>query len=832
MTSHGSTAAASEAEGPPKPAELDALEAEIETIKADIQILRVGAESLHQTDNLHTSDRLCDLPYRVEGSKIPAPISRPSAAKTGGGGSKRGGVKKTQLTTTTSPNINNSHFAPTPHSTHSSPHFAQPTQAATRRVHQTLRKDASPVKASPELSSNRSTKAKAPDFATDKRAAQRHQKRTSLPPTWTMSTPPMSESDALKYHPGDLDHTAESEHLTMPPPNMTGSGTPSTTNAQPAEQAPSNSTQENASPAKSSSAEQSQRNPMLRNQTSSYMAPTASAQRRSRAAVNTADRNARNARLDAKYKKKADELAEVMAMSKSALAAHNREVDAEEEEYAERSRRDGFDMDQSPPTHYPPYDSKEEAFAMLSHREGFGMFPSPLAAYNHTAGYAEASHATRSRQDGLDMFQSSLAAYNHTAGYAEASHATRSHQERGTTERRPPMDSNDFPGSAMRLPLPLPHVANTVVTRQEQDHNLLDPIKEKLGQENLLRRAPVHVQPATNAHHGSQNDIQNDPITRLVSGLRGQSSANIGMALGGQQPSDPVTSDPAVLYQGPKPPSTGQTSTYSGQAPQSSSLRATAMTFVPVTELAQINTSQEREPSYLAYDHDFISGETPTISPVSEVSSGELPVPAVPVEPASTSHLNDVSVGATHAAMPWLNVERPQMLEPGFLEFHTTMGSSRDMTAMTDTQAPWVTSEEIARRIAMYERTGTLPIAARQTPTFTSMPSAPIPAVSSPVNLPSTPQWEIQGEGRRSYQWAGGDGREITFRGIGPDAEHDPNRPVEYRDLRTNTATVLNPRHRGASSISLSTALRSMREQAKRMSDSQVPRADDQQEGK
>jgi hypothetical protein len=810
MTSHGSTAAASEAGGPPKPAELGALEAEIETVKADIQILRVGAESMHQTDNLHTSDRQSDLPLRVEGSKIPAPISRQSAAKTGGGGSKHGEVKALcSKTTTASPNINNSHFTPTPHSTHSSPHFAQPTQAATRRVHQTLRKDASPLKASPELSPNRSTKAKAPDFATDKRAAQRHQKRTSLPPTWTMSTPPMSESDALKHHHGDLDHTAQSEHLTMPPPNMTGSGTPSTTNSQPADQAPSNSTQENASPTKSSSAEQSQRNPMLRSQTSSYISPTASAQRRSRAAVNTAGRDARNARLGAKMKKKADELAEVYAMSQSALASHNRTVDAEDEEYETRSCQDGWDTFEHPrTTHYAPY------------------------------------------------------------------------------------DFNDLPGSAMRLPMPLPHVANTVVTRQEQDHNLLDPIKEKLGQENLLRRAPAQVQPATNAHHGSQNDIlnpvlahmnmqsmqmrasmgqsimvanaqppaelnhlghspyslydydgqqrrasesraaqdpSNEPISRLVSGLRGQSSANIGRALGGQQPSDPVTSDPAVLYQGPKPSSTTQTSTYSGQAPQSSSLRATAMTFVPVTELAQINTSQEREPSYLAYDQDFISGETPTISPVSEVSSGGLPVA---VEPASTSHLNDVSVGATHAAMPWLNVERPQMLEPGFLEFHTTMGSSRDMTAMTDTPAPWVSSEEIARRIAMHEQYGTLPIAARQTPTFTSMPSATIPAVSSPDNLRSTPQWEIEGEGRRRYQWTGGDGREITFRGIGPDAEHDPNRPVEYRDLRTNTATVLSPRHHGASSTSPPTAPRSMREQAKRMSDSQVPRADDQQEGK
>lgn len=851
MTSHGSTAAASEAEGPPKPAELDALQAEIETIKADIRILRVGAEGMHQTDILHTSDRQSDLPFRVEGSKIPAPINRQPAAKIGCGGSKRGGVKvlcsKARLATPAPSNINikNPLFTTTttPRSTHPSPHFAQPTQAATRRVHQTLRKDASPLKASPELSPGRSTKAKAPNFATDKRAAQRHQKRTSLPSTWTMSTPPKPESGELKHHPGDpdhtADHTAESEHSTMPSLNMTGSNIPFT-NAQPAEQAPtpgSTSPQKLASPAKSSSAEQSPSIPPLR----SYMMPTASAQRRSRAVANRASRDARIARQEEDLDQKLLELYEATHWSKSALAAYNFEVDAEEEARATRAPQQSAESETMP--------------------------QAPFAVYSFAVDSADA----------LDC-----------------------PDESGIAGRRPsPEDSAEAPisamSSAMRLPMPLPRVANTVVTRQEPDHNMLDSINEKLG--DLLRHDPARYQPATNAHQGHLSDIpdhvlphtngqayggsadapvgqtamvaeaqplaypsfldrsryslhngqrhssesgaaqdhSDDPISRLVSGLRGQSSANIGRALGSQQPSIPVTSDPAVLYQGPKPSSTME-------APQSSSLRATAMSFVPQTEPAQTNTSpvvsslspeehpesnqagdfgylsdyHEQEPSYLSYDQDFISGETPAISPVSDTSLGE-------------------RLAATESApVSRFDVDSSQMSPRTFLAFQQTTPSMYGATGMdtTDGRAPWVTEAEILRRILEQPRTGPFPVAAlRQTPTFTSMPSAPTPAVSPPEDVRGSPQWKIQGEGRRPFQWSGGGGMEITFQGIGPDAEHDPNRPVEYRDLLTNTSTVHSPRHRGARSTSPPTAPRSMREQAKRMSDSQVPRPDDQQEG-
>lgn len=871
MTSLGSTVAASDIEGPPKPDDLDALEAEIETIKADIQILREGAESMHQTHVLHTNDHQSDLPLRVEGSKIPAPVSRRSAAKAGA--PKRGEVKVTCIkTSASSTNIHNPHLTSTPHSTPPSPHFAQPTQAATRRVHQTLCKDASPVKSSPELTPGRSTKAKAPDFATDKRAAQRHQKRTSLPQSWAMSTPPTVESDACKSrrgdHPIDPDSAAQSQHAVMAL-GTAGSGTPFT-NAQPTEQAPNATTsQKNSTPTKSSSAEQSPSNAMLRKNTSSYMSPTASARRR--IADNLAGRDARLLKFNEARSNRA--LAE--SAEPSSLAVYNTAIDVASTQTS--------DVTYLITTMTEPRSPREPAF--------IGGRP------------VESNVSER---------------LTHT----------------------------------MRLPMPLPQVANTVVTSQELDHNLLDPIKEKLGKEDLLRRDPAHGQSAA-SHHDSHNDISksvfaqmnrpvpgtrasstiqqaivvgaataqaaeepsyhdhsvggasnNGPISQRVTGLRGQSSANIGKALGST-----ATSDPAVLYQGPKPSSIVEGTPPSDPAimfqcrklsgdhgqnrgpvlvlkrtelPQAGSLRPTAMTFVPVTETPQVNTSwprgpnlfneqhpvsnqaggvgylqdyQDYEPSYLRYDPDMISGETPAISPVSNLSSSDTLV-SQGSEAFPYFHQNAVEAPII---VPWTSAPfggAPPPMDPSHQEFQGNfIGGGTDMVAPYTRfpemvqypdpatmqfygPAPAPSLMQHPTALQLYGPPPGPPTHLSMPPTYSSMPSAPTPAWSAPGNVQNEPQWQIQGAGRRPYEWHGGDGREISFRGIGPDAEHDPNRAVEYRDLRANTRTVhtnaaSSSHAQRATSTTPPTAPRSMREHAKRMSDSQLPRPPhDQQEGK
>ena len=53
---------------------------------------------------------------------------------------------------------------------------------------------------------------------------------------------------------------------------------------------------------------------------------------------------------------------------------------------------------------------------------------------------------------------------------------------------------------------------------------------------------------------------------------------------------------------------------------------------------------------------------------------------------------------------------------------------------------------------------------------------------SSPVTPGSSTQFSIKSTGRRNYGWVGGDGKEIRFYGYGPDAERDPQTPVDYRN--------------------------------------------------
>lgn len=195
MTSHGSTTVASEAGGSPKAAEFDTIEAEIDTIKANVRHMRAEAESKHKTSELRTTRQQREPTIHATSSKIPAPVAlRLTTATTGdsfktraddgtaaaqGQGSTfsdttkrsdaRTGTSKIRkpAATTISPTSETFSGSPSsfeqgqsPTSTQSdtkatyydaveylqesadpgksSPHFAQPTQAATRRVDQTL----------------------------------------------------------------------------------------------------------------------------------------------------------------------------------------------------------------------------------------------------------------------------------------------------------------------------------------------------------------------------------------------------------------------------------------------------------------------------------------------------------------------------------------------------------------------------------------------------------------------------------------------------------------------------------------------------------------------
>ena len=770
MTSHGSTTAASEAELPPKLTDFDTIEAEIDTIKADVQCMRAEAEHKRDLEEPRTLKQQSGLPVRTtERSRIPAPaMSRlatmmandPFKASTGIGvsTSSGNGVSSSSTTscsyagigtgrtmgpaaTTISPTSETStesfatcttavyydtveHPQAAAEMDTASPHFAQPTQAATRRMDETLRKESSPAKPSPETTPGKSTKARAPDFQTDKRAAQRGLKRTSLPDGW-MSSPDQTST---------AEKGAQKKEQVLPGSVKTPTST------------------EQRSPGQA-----------LRKKTGSYMTPTKAAQNRSIATIGEARQITKAPRV------------------KTGALRINTNVASKETHVLSSSS--------------PRCDNGSDESSI-----------SPKSHFGFTASKNESSSPLRNVASARTSTQSAV----------------------------------DRPSLVIRLPLPLPHVANTTMTHRNPDEDLLDPIKEKLGRENLLRRdsaqefsstpvdrgsilAPVYarlnrkakdsenppaqpLRPSGEIKRASAQlrarDPDNEPMSRLISGLRGQSSAQIGKALAEGQhkvtdgtsvdtakvddPEVPAmvrqsrkrSGDPAILYQGRKPSTShdmpqdpailfntgplnrdvSPDNTDQRKISQARSLRATATCFVPepVSDLSTQTgplMSRTEDPgemwwpkSLSLFDEDnHVDHGTESLSDMG----------FLPENPRR--HLHDTWHGPCNAS--WQNepmlvpAQEPQLtLSRHFDLIHgdTAFDTPDASPTSEDTSSSWL-DEQRQRNLA---------------------------------------RWEILGRGRRRYHWTGGDGLEISFKGIGPDAEHDPNSPVLYRNYRANTRTL------------------------------------------
>jgi hypothetical protein len=793
MTSLGSTVAASEAGAHPMPAELDVLEAELDTLKADVQHMRAEAESKQQLGNSHTTKRQHGTPARAEGSKIPQSTVGRSHTQVGTSRTRASTAATLSPTSETSAEKSFGYAdsivpyhdaveyqqAPTPEKP--APRFAQPTQAANRRVDETLRRDTPPAKSSPETSPGKSTKAKAPNFATDQRAVQRNQKRTSLPEGW------------MSYQ----DESSPSGRVTQKKEQQApGSGTSLT------------------------SADQSPAGPKLRKKTSSYMSPTKAAQHRSIATIGEEKRIRISPRVSVGGLRVNTNLAG-KGLSTMPLSPSRRSL----------SRR-GNGNDES-------------------------IF-SPKSQLSSTAS---------SRKDPSSPLKiiASAKALNSSAV--------------------------NHPGLFMRLP-PLPQVANTTVIIRDSDDDILDPIKEKLGKEDLLRHdstqesvlpsarcasrsdalSPVFARldrssmgtglSLTRPSHFSEEesyfigqprtrDPDNEPMSRLISGLRGQSSAEIGKALASgnheksgapnaghsstKQPSDALalnerrkrSEDPAILYQGRKPSVGGSLPqdpaiifnsgpvnldvptdhTSSNTVCLPSSLRATATDFVPTTtptSPTQVRPS-EWEPedngdtwypkglSPFHDDDDYRQGSGTD----NRRNMGFLP---------ENTYRAMYGLIETPAFSQWQGVAD----EPMSPQSNLTMSEPFDLI---HGETSW------------------------DTPTVSPTSNDTSPPWSAQQHRSNVDRWEILGKGRRRYHWTGGDGLEISFRGVGPDAEHDPNSPVVYRDYRANTNTfhlqaASYPRTHVPGSPLPPNAPKLMREYAEKMAWSQVPCTNGQWSGR
>lgn len=468
MTSHGSTTADSDPEGHGKLTDLDSLSAELQVIQADVQQMReardteVALAEYRKRQRARTAQaevskipgpasprttlRMSDLSkYRMQDDQaasattLPASTqpSRRSYAQAEASKGIRPSAKISSSyqagTSTTSPVCAGSdktssskggsdvqqtyydaveHIPETPPSAQQatapsgkldkpSPHFAQPTQAATRRADETLRKESPSAKPSPDTPQDKSTRAKAPDFETDKRAAHRSQKRTSLPEGWMPSPEQASSTERMsKNKEQDIPESAASESMGMSQPSTS-----------------------------------------LRKKTRSYMSPTKSAQHRSIATIG----QDKPTRVTPRIRQRG-------------LRIETGLIDTEVGSALNLPLRSAISSG-----------SDDACYSAPSHRSS----KSPSKKGSRSPKKASASHS-QSKQLG---------------------------QQRAS--------------SIMRLPFPLPEVANTTVTQRDSEQDLLDPIKEKLVKEDLLKSDPMQPDPSLSTRRASQRALLSPVFARL-----------------------------------------------------------------------------------------------------------------------------------------------------------------------------------------------------------------------------------------------------------------------------------------------------------------------------
>ncbi|KAM0720232.1 hypothetical protein Q7P37_004368 [Cladosporium fusiforme] len=872
MTSHGSTEAASDAEGPLKLEDLDKIEAEINTMKEEVQTMRAAqrqqepavadqrpkrtyaeatkipapvssrpATKMSSQSKLSTQEDIAQYPAssiptmrthaQAGSSKLPGPAAAEStprivaresppvsatsetssgsfAQATSSTGSESGTQQKYydaaehQQETTPSPD-NPATAGKSPDKL--SPHFAQPTQATTRRIDQTLRsKDSSPIKSSPEVSTGKSTKGKgkAPQLETDKRATQRQQKRTSLPEGWM----PTQEQG------GSAEKSMEAE-------------------------------QKRSDDTESLPAEQTQRGTPLRKKTSSYMSPTKSAQHRTVATIGQESPGRISPRVKARG-----------LHIDTAIAAKSMTI--------------------SP--------------------------SSPLRA-----------GANSSSDDAFFSPRSHLSSNSSSKGKSRSPKKTAMSQ----TQLLPSPIERPSSGMSMRPPMPLREVKNTVIIRRDSDEDLLDPIKEKLDKEDLLKRDSTQEQRSTGARRGSRGEMlkpvydrlkrveqspelasrsifknrrpegsdserkrshaysastptfpsgsmlrgsvdpSNDPISRLITGLRGQSSAEIGKALAGdhqetwdtpssssQRPHQVV--DPAIMYQGQKPRSSGITS-----PPQDSAILYQGGK--PSNDVVSYQDPAERFSSgYMRID-DVLrrAGRLPEAQPSSlRATAGDFVPSFAPVfDPEPTfqypQYQDDMwiqpdQVQGYYFGDPYENVQTsdPYGMAHSYDDYHQSPHATWHGASFQrgyDSSPP-------ERHFAGIQDVNDIRLPAAKT---AETPS--VSPTSSDTSAPSSRQlssrassrWTITGKSRRVYLWTGSDGLEVGFNGHGPDAEHDPNSPVLYRNLRAKTKTIhleaaSFPRDHKAGMPVPPNAPKSMRQYAESMNLSKIPCLDIKWQGK
>lgn len=804
MTSLGSTSATSDVEQPLRPDDFDTIEVEIDTIKAEVQHMRAAHQGQQQGAEAITQDMPAEATRRHRGhsraaaSKIPTPVSFAGTATPGmhrsdsrnklydaaehlqGAGSSPAVMPPASGGKTDKP----------------SPHFAQSTQAAARRADETLRRESPPAKPSTETSPGKSTKAKAPSFETDKRAAQRRQKRTSLPEGWMSS------------------------------PEQTGS-TEKSTEKRRRQEIPENT-------ASASVAQSHQSGTPLRKKTSSYMSPTKAAQHRSVAKLGENPSSRSPPRFKAR-----DLTIDTALASSSKLIQHSL----------------------NSPLRSGTKSSSDDTF---------------ISAKSHPS---SKSSGTKSSSD--DVFLSPKSHLSSNASSRERKPKNKMSRPQSPTASSP-----------MKLPLPLPEVANTIITPSAPSQDLLNPIKAKLEQEDLLKRTSTLDPGSSPSRRGSRSDIlrpvfarlnrgsepasqvvspllepiqtnderlrsgrqsrtqdrDNQPLLRLITGLRGQSSAEIGRALSARQQSNPPSpvirsprtlqaSDPAILYERRKLFDSARSKqqdpaiVYQGRKPSGSVLTEQDPAIIFSSGPIEADPAMETAGSRTEYISSSLRATATIFEPIF------LPTVVPPFAPEA--HGPGFQDG-----LMWYLPSFGQDL-PSEAAGHDTYAGIFDDNHIVykgwDYMGPEeydpYTGQVIATRSRDTAEGPMLTGRTDETPVLSPTSDDTSPPGSMTTHERGAARWTITGKGRRAYLWTGRDGLEIGFKGHGPDAEHDPNSPVLYRNHRTKTKTfhmqaASFPRTHTSGSPLPPKAPKLMREYAERMGFSKVPCPDYAWKGK
>ncbi|KAK5154532.1 hypothetical protein LTS14_006669 [Recurvomyces mirabilis] len=608
------------------------------------------------------------------------------------------------------------------------PHFAQPTTSFARRAGESLRKESAAVaaKRSSETSPIKSTRAKSPTLQTDKRASTKHNKRQSLPSYWVGGA--QTQQEGVGIH---------GQTITPMPDGTSSAG-----------QEVASDDMGFHSPVTTKNSIQPQ-TPQVRKKTSSYMSPTTATTQR---AIATLGEDCAM-RSEPKVKP---------WVADAAATKHHSGV----------SPTDIVIIPGSPTS-----DSSGHFESLIS------SLNMPPTLPPRKPSYAEVSSR------GVKQLN------------ARAKIANQSGKSRGIAEAMPNMLTSpskafkeakalDSPSDLLiryageaRLPKPLISIPNTTAKRRTSHANILKPIFDKLDQHGLQKGKPdasnlsAPAAKAQEALASSAQQISPDFDRSRASTAWQAKGALIDVARLARQGANskattlPPDVCPAADMQDASHPRGGvqieaagklESHSLSSSMPPpratSSSLRATAQSFEPLWKA----DNPAKELSMRSWQGTFDS--------YTDKQWSVLP----PSVKDSITLLREYKRGDSRSLSP---SKRSQQRFWGELMNKTAMQTSPTESPMPANGAP--------REDHMPTSFGRAPmplITAMQIPGLVNNtpPFSPASDDSSTIKTPQS-VWTIGSNHhplKHPYGWKGGDGREISFSGYGPQAEIDPRNPV------------------------------------------------------